>query len=177
MQAELEGQFQDFVRARWSRLVRTAYLLTGDVHHAEDLTQTALAKAYRSWRRIARSDNPEAYVRRMLVSCNSDRFRKRRVTEALTAAPPERAGRDDESVGRVDERGSLLAGLARLPAKQRAVVVLRYWEDLSEAEVAEVLGCSPGTVKSQASKGLAKLRLYPGLMREDRTVSQRGGGR
>ncbi|MFH8498292.1 SigE family RNA polymerase sigma factor [Streptomyces coeruleorubidus] len=176
MQAELEGQFQDFVRARWSRLVRTAYLLTGDVHHAEDLTQTALAKAYRSWRRIARTDNPEAYVRRMLVSCNSDRFRKRRVTEALTAAPPERAG-GDEAVGRVEERGSLLAGLALLPAKQRAVVVLRYWEDLSEAEVAEVLGCSPGTVKSQASKGLAKLRAYPGLVREGRTVSGLGGGR
>ncbi|GGQ47254.1 hypothetical protein Saso_05510 [Streptomyces asoensis] len=162
MQAELEDRFQEFVRARWSRLVRTAYLLTGDVHHAEDLTQTALAKAYRSWRRISRSDNPEAYVRRMLVTCNSDRFRKRRVTEALTAAPPERAGRD-EGAGRVEERGSLLAGLAALPPRQRAVVVLRYWEDLSEAEVAEVLGCSPGTVKSQASKGLAKLRACPGL--------------
>ncbi|MER6785656.1 SigE family RNA polymerase sigma factor [Streptomyces sp. NPDC000658] len=162
MQAEQEDRFQEFVRARWSRLVRTAYLLTGDVHHAEDLTQTALAKAYRSWRRISRSDNPEAYVRRMLVSCNSDRFRKRRVVEALTAAPPERAGRD-EGAGRVEERGSLMAGLAQLPPKQRAVVVLRYWEDLSEAEVAEVLGCSQGTVKSQASKGLAKLRAYPGL--------------
>jgi DNA-directed RNA polymerase specialized sigma24 family protein len=97
MQAEQEAQFQEFVRARWSRLVRTAYLLTGDVHHAEDLTQTALAKAYRSWRRVSRTDNPEAYVRRMLVSCNSDRFRKRRVTESLTAAPPEVAGRDDVS--------------------------------------------------------------------------------
>ncbi|MFD7133925.1 SigE family RNA polymerase sigma factor [Streptomyces sp. NPDC059894] len=176
MQAEQEAHFQEFVRARWSRLVRTAYLLTGDVHHAEDLTQTALAKAYRSWRRISRSDNPEAYVRRMLVSCNSDRFRKRRVTEALTAAPPEVAGRD-EAVGRVEERGSLLAGLARLPARQRAVVVLRYWEDLSEAEVAEVLGCSPGTVKSQASKALAKLRTYPGLAHDRRRVSGRGGGK
>ncbi|WP_425248105.1 SigE family RNA polymerase sigma factor [Streptomyces sp. NEAU-NA10] len=176
MQAELEAQFHEFVRARWSRLVRTAYLLTGDVHHAEDLTQTALAKAYRSWRRISRSDNPEAYVRRMLVSCNSDRFRKRRVTEALTAAPPERA-RHDEAAGQVEMRGSLLDGLARLPAKQRAVVVLRYWEDLSEAEVADVLGCSPGTVKSQASKGLAKLRTYPGLARQGRTMSGRGGGK
>ncbi|MFF0886870.1 SigE family RNA polymerase sigma factor [Streptomyces sp. NPDC003456] len=176
MQAEQEDRFQEFVRARWSHLVRTAYLLTGDVHHAEDLTQTALAKAYRSWRRISRADNPEAYVRRMLVSCNSDRFRKRRVTESLTAAPPETAGRD-ESAGRVEERGSLLAGLARLPARQRAVVVLRYWEDLSEAEVAEVLGCSTGTVKSQASKGLAKLRAYPGLY-IGRTVSGgRGGSR
>lgn len=162
MQAEQEDRFQEFVRARWSHLVRTAYLLTGDAHHAEDLTQTALAKAYRSWRRVSGSDNPEAYVRRMLVTCNSDRFRKRRVKESLTDAPPERAGRD-ESVTRVDERGVLLGALAELPPRQRAVVVMRYWEDLSEAEVAEVLGCSQGTVKSQASKGLAKLRTYPGL--------------
>ncbi|WP_020116266.1 SigE family RNA polymerase sigma factor [Streptomyces canus] len=162
MQAEQEDRFQEFVRARWSHLVRTAYLLTGDAHHAEDLTQTALAKAYRSWRRVSGSDNPEAYVRRMLVTCNSDRFRKRRVKESLTDAPPERAGRD-EAVARVDERGVLMAALAQLPPRQRAVVVMRYWEDLSEAEAAEVLGCSQGTVKSQASKALAKLRTYPGL--------------
>ncbi|MEU6350575.1 SigE family RNA polymerase sigma factor [Streptomyces sp. NPDC047072] len=162
MQAELEDRFQEFVRARWSHLVRTAYLLTGDAHHAEDLTQTALAKAYRSWRRVAASDSPEAYVRRMLVTCNSDRFRKRRVREALTDVPPESAV-SDEGVARVDERRVLLKALARLPPRQRAVVVMRYWEDLSEAEVAETLGCSQGTVKSQASKGLAKLRSYPGL--------------
>ncbi|ELS53103.1 SigE family RNA polymerase sigma factor [Streptomyces sp. ISL-22] len=173
MQAEQEAQFQEFVRARWSHLVRTAYLLTGDAHHAEDLTQTALAKAYRSWRRVARTDNPEAYVRRMLVSCNSDRFRKRRVAESLTAAPPEVAGRD-EAYSLADERGALLGALAQLPPRQRAVVVMRYWEDLSEAEVAEVLGCSPGTVKSQASKGLAKLRTYPGLAR---VAEGQGGNR
>ena len=173
MQAEQEGQFQEFVRARWSHLVRTAYLLTGDAHHAEDLTQTALAKAYRSWRRVARADNPEAYVRRMLVSCNSDRFRKRRVAEALTAAPPETAGRDAGYAG-VDERSALLGALAQLPPKQRAVVVMRYWEDLSEAEVADVLGCSVGTVKSQASKGLAKLRTFPGLAR---VAEGQGGSR
>ncbi|MFE7272907.1 SigE family RNA polymerase sigma factor [Streptomyces sp. NPDC057623] len=174
MQAEQEAQFQEFVRARWSHLVRTAYLLTGDAHHAEDLTQTALAKAYRSWRRVSRADHPEAYVRRMLVSCNSDRFRKRRVAESLTAAPPEVPGRD-QGYADVDERGALLDALARLPPKQRAVVVMRYWEDLSESEVAEVLGCSTGTVKSQASKGLAKLRAYPGLARV--TSSVRGGSR
>jgi len=162
MQAELEAQFHEFVRARWSHLVRTAYLLTGDANHAEDLTQTALAKAYRSWRRVSRTDNPEAYVRRMLVSCNSDRFRKRRVREALTDTPPDVAGRD-EAVAWADERSALLGALAQLPPKQRAVVVLRYWEDLSEGEVADALGCSQGTVKSQASKGLAKLRSYPGL--------------
>ncbi|WP_445524649.1 SigE family RNA polymerase sigma factor [Streptomyces cyslabdanicus] len=162
MQAKQEAEFQEFVRARWSHLVRTAYLLTGDVHHAEDLTQTALAKAYRSWRRVSRSASPEAYVRRILVNCNSDRFRKRRVREALTATPPDAAGRD-EAVTRADERSALLAALAGLPPKQRAVIVMRYWEDLPEAEVAEILGCSPGTVKSQASKALAKLRTHPGL--------------
>ncbi|MFF9620366.1 SigE family RNA polymerase sigma factor [Streptomyces griseosporeus] len=178
MQAELEERFQEFVRARWSHLVRTAYLLTGDAHHAEDLTQTALAKAFRSWRRVARADNPEAYVRRMLVSCNSDRFRKRRVTEALTAAPPEVAGRD-EAASWADERGALMTALAGLPPRQRAVVVLRYWEDLSEAEVADALGCSPGTVKSQASKGLAKLRTYPGLVQlaGGAVAGGQGGGR
>ncbi|MFJ9033766.1 SigE family RNA polymerase sigma factor [Streptomyces sp. NPDC102274] len=182
MQAEQEAHFQEFVRTRWSHLVRTAYLLTGDVHHAEDLTQTALAKAYRSWQRVSRSDSPEAYVRRMLVTCNSDRFRKRRVTEALTAAPPEVAGRD-EAVSWADERSALLVALAQLPPRQRAVVVMRYWEDLSEAEVAEVLGCSPGTVKSQASKGLAKLRTYQGLAQgmdghdRSRASSKQGGNR
>ncbi|CAM5726667.1 RNA polymerase OS=Streptomyces glaucescens OX=1907 GN=SGLAU_11485 PE=3 SV=1 [Streptomyces glaucescens] len=156
--------------------MRTAYLLTGDAHHAEDLTQTALAKVYRSWRRISRADNPEAYVRRMLVSCNSDRFRKRRVPEALTASPPERAG-SDAAVAWVDERSSLLTALAGLPPRQRAVVVMRYWEDLSEAEVADVLACSPGTVKSQASKGLASLRTYPGLAQAMGVPSRQGDSR
>ncbi|WP_416973361.1 SigE family RNA polymerase sigma factor [Streptomyces sp. 4F14] len=162
MRDELEEQFQEFVRSRWTRLVRTAYLLTGDAHHAEDLTQTALAKAYRSWRRVSRADSPEAYVRRMLVTCNNDRFRKQRVRESLTAAPPDTVSCPEHPV---EERGALLAALAELPPRQRAVIVLRYWEDLSEAEVAEVLGCSQGTVKSQASKGLAKLRAHPELAR------------
>ncbi|MER7759761.1 SigE family RNA polymerase sigma factor [Streptomyces sp. NPDC097619] len=164
MQEELEVSFRAFVTARWGHLVRTAYLLTGDRHEAEDLVQTALAKAYRSWRRVSRSDSPEAYVRRMLVTCNSDRFRKRRVAERLTAVPPDTSVRDD-AVHWTEEREALRAALAALPARQRAVVVLRYWEDLSEGEVAAALGCSPGTVKSQASKALAKLRRYPGLAR------------
>ncbi|MER7176897.1 SigE family RNA polymerase sigma factor [Streptomyces mesophilus] len=162
MRADEEDGYREFVRAFWPRLVRTAYLLTGDLHHAEDLTQTALAKAYRSWRKVSRSDRPEAYVRKMLVTCNSDRFRKRRVGEHLTAIPPDVAGSHDPAA-QVDDRGSLLAALAQLPPRQRAVVVLRYWEDLSESEVAEALGCSAGTVKSQAAKGLAKLRACPEL--------------
>ncbi|MFE9565124.1 SigE family RNA polymerase sigma factor [Streptomyces sp. NPDC006487] len=164
MQAEEEAQFQSFVAARWNHLVRTAYLLTGDPHDAEDVTQAALAKAYRSWRRVARMDSPEAYVRRMLVTCNSDRFRKRRVAERLTASVPDTSV-GDQAAAWADERGALMEALAQLPARQRAVVVMRYWEDLSEAETADVLGCSQGTVKSQASKALAKLRAWPGLGR------------
>ncbi|MGG8405694.1 SigE family RNA polymerase sigma factor [Streptomyces sp. 12297] len=162
MKADEEAEFQQFVSGRWSHLVRTAYLLTGDRHDAEDLTQTALAKAYRSWRRVRRSDSPEAYVRRMLVTCNSDRFRKRRVQERLTAAPPETSA-GDPATAWIDERNVLMSALATLPPRQRAVVVMRYWEDLPEGEVAQVLGCAPGTVKSQASKALAKLRVFPGL--------------
>ncbi|WP_328925377.1 SigE family RNA polymerase sigma factor [Streptomyces sp. NBC_00190] len=171
MHAEQEAQFQSFVAARWSHLVRTAYLLTGDPHDAEDVTQTALAKAYRSWRRVSRSDSPEAYVRRMLVSCNNDRFRKRRVPERLTDAVPDTSVRDN-AVAWADERNVLMAALAELPARQRAVVVMRYWEDLSEAETADVLGCSQGTIKSQASKALAKLRAWPGLGRITTTTNE-----
>ncbi|MFF7676467.1 MULTISPECIES: SigE family RNA polymerase sigma factor [Streptomycetaceae] len=156
MNPDDEAEFQGYVRARWAHLVRTAYLLTGDGHHAEDLAQTALAKAYRSWRRVQRSDNPDAYVRRILISCNKDRFRKKRVAERLTDVPPEGAGADPTA--RVAQREELLAALGELPARQRAVVVLRYWDDLSETEVAHALGCSAGTVKSQAARGLAKLR-------------------
>ncbi|WP_188309938.1 SigE family RNA polymerase sigma factor [Streptomyces sp. CBMA123] len=147
---------------RWAHLVRTAYLLTGDWHHAEDLTQTVLAKAYQSWRRVSRADSPDAYVRRMLVSCNSDRFRKRRVAERLTEVLPEVAASGD-AAGQVDQRRTLMGALATLPTRQRAVVVLRYWDDRTEAEVAQAMGCSLGTVKSQAAKGLAKLRAHPGL--------------
>jgi RNA polymerase sigma-70 factor (sigma-E family) len=158
MKAEDEEEFQGFVRSRWPRLLRTAYLLTGDRHLAEDLTQSALAKTYRFWHRVQRSDSPDAYVRRILVSCDKDRFRKRRVPEHLTDVPPDVMATQDD-MARADQRALLAAALARLPRRQRAVVVLRYWEDLSEAEVAQILGCSPGTVKSQAAKALSKLRV------------------
>jgi RNA polymerase sigma-70 factor (sigma-E family) len=157
MKSEEEDEFQRFVRSRWPRLMRTAYLLTGDRHLAEDLTQCAFAKAYRSWHRVQRSDSPDAYVRRILLSCDKDRFRKRRVPEHLTDMPPDVAAAQDD-MARADQRALLAAALARLPRRQRAVVVLRYWEDLPEAEVAQTLGCSPGTVKSQAAKALSKLR-------------------
>ncbi len=156
-----EEAFQAFVRSRWPGLVRTAFLCTGDRHLAEDVAQTALAKAYRSWSRVQRSDNPDAYVRRILISCHRDRFRKRRVPEHLTDMPPDAAVATDD-MARADEREVLAAALAGLPKRQRLVVILRYWEDLSESEVAQTLGCSVGTVKSQASKALCKLRAVLG---------------
>ncbi|MEU6850400.1 SigE family RNA polymerase sigma factor [Actinacidiphila alni] len=153
--------FETFAAARWPQLVRTAYLLTGDHHEAEDLVQSTLAKVYLGWSRIRRLDVPDAYVHRALVNNNLSRFRKRRVVHLLTPLLPERARPDPHSP--VEDRALLVAALAALPPRQRAAVVLRYWEDLSEQQVAEILGCSPGNVKSQASRGLRKLREHPAL--------------
>lgn len=153
--------FETFAAARWPRLLRTAYLLTGDHHEAEDLVQVTLAKLFPAWPRVRGLDEPDAYVRRALVNNNLSRFRKRRVVQLLTPRLPERA--QEGGAARTEERSLLLEALGALPPRQRAVVVLRYWEDLSEQQAAEVLGCSPGNVKSQASRGLRKLRDHPAL--------------
>ena len=142
--------------SRWSGLVRFAYGLTGDRGHAEDLAQTALARAYASWPRVRRAEDPDAYVRRILINANHRRFRKRRVAEQPGPAPAEPAVTDGTAA--VDQREALMAALMELPLKQREVVVLRYWDGLTETQAAAVLGCSVGTVKSQASRALAKLR-------------------
>lgn len=155
------GDFDAYAAARWPQLVRTAYLLTGDHHEAEDLVQSTLAKVYLGWSRICRLDEPDAYVHRALVNNNLSRFRKRRVIQLLTPRLPERTRPGPHQ--QIEERAVLLAVLAELPPRQRAVVVLRYWEDLSEQQVAEILGCSAGNVKSQASRGLRKLREHPAL--------------
>ncbi|MFJ3846585.1 SigE family RNA polymerase sigma factor [Streptomyces albidoflavus] len=153
--------FETFAAARWPRLLRTAYLLTGDHHEAEDLVQVTLAKLFPAWPRVRGLDEPDAYVRRALVNNNLSRFRKRRVVQLLTPRLPKRA--QEGGAARTEERSLLLEALGTLPPRQRAVVVLRYWEDLSEQQAAEVLGCSPGNVKSQASRGLRKLRDHPAL--------------
>lgn len=159
---DADAEFQHYMAARWPTLVRTAYLLTGDAHLAEDVAQTALTKVYASWRRVRKADDVDAYVRRVLVNANAGRFRKRRVAEQLTGTFPDTVGPGDGAEGgsaaTVEQRSLLMAALAELTPRQRAVVVLRYWEDLSEKEVASVLGCSVGTVKSQSSKALARLR-------------------
>ncbi|MEY9889718.1 RNA polymerase sigma-70 factor (sigma-E family) [Catenulispora sp. MAP5-51] len=154
--ADDEAEFREYMVSRWGTLVRFAYGLTGDRGHAEDLAQTALAKAYASWPRVRRADDPDAYVRRILINTNHHRFRKRRVDEHSGQAPAEPAVTDGTAA--FDQREALVAALMELPPKQRAVVVLRYWDGLTETQAATVLGCSVGTVKSQASRALAKLR-------------------
>lgn len=156
MGAQLDEEFRDFMQHRWPAMVRLAYALTGDQGHAEDVAQAAFARAYASWPKIKRTGNPEAYLRRIVINENRNRFRKQRVAERLTGAPPE-SGRAD-TTRQYDERSALIAALQRLGPRQRAVVVLRYWLGLTEAEAAAELNCSVGTVKSQTSRALATLR-------------------
>jgi len=155
MDAAADAEFSEFMQGRWAMLVRLGYGLTGDLQLAEDLAQTAFARAYASWARVRRADHPEAYLRRIVVNANNSRFRKARVSELLTDAVPEMLA---AAADHRDDRDTLMAALLQLPYGQRAAVVLRYWLDLSEAETAAILGCSVGNVKSQSARALAKLR-------------------
>jgi RNA polymerase sigma-70 factor (sigma-E family) len=154
-----EAEFREYMTARWPALLRTAYLLTGDRHYAEDLAQTALEKAAVAWNKVRSADDVDAYVRRILVNTHLSRFRRRRVVEVLRKEIPEAASTDSSQ--QIAVRDELLKALATLPKRQCAVVVLRYWEDLTEAQTAAILGCSVGTVRSQSFKALAKLRVSP----------------
>jgi RNA polymerase sigma-70 factor (sigma-E family) len=147
--------FADYVGARGQALQRTAYLLTGDWAMAEDLLQTALARIYPRWERILR-DDPDAYVRKVLVNTWSSWWRRKWRAEVPTEMVIDSAAADPYVDA--DRRRAVAAALAVLPPKQRATVVLRFHEDMSEAQVAALLGVSVGTVKSQTSKALAKLR-------------------
>jgi RNA polymerase sigma-70 factor (sigma-E family) len=160
-----EQAFRDFVAARWPSLLRTATLLTGDSHRAEDLVQTALAKLWLRWGRIGH-DAPDAYVRRILVTTSTSWWRRRwRGEQPMSDAMPEKAIVVDFTE-RVAMHQGLTAALAELSPRQRVVVVLRYADDLPEAQVAELLGVSTGTVKTLASRGLAKLRDVVGVDEE-----------
>lgn len=150
--------FDEFVAARSRALLRTAYLLTRDHDLAEDLLQTALAKAWFAWKRI--DGAPEPYVRRILVNTYASWWRRKWNGEQPTAQLPEHAVADQS------EPTDLWTAMERLPRRMRAVIVLRYFEDLTEAQTADLLGCSVGTVKSQTSKALAKLRIDPALAPE-----------
>ena len=161
MSARQDAEFREFMHARWPAMVRLAYGLTGDQGHAEDVAQAAFARAYASWPRVRRSGDPDAYVRQIVINENRNRFRKRRVAERLTDSPPESVLIDvpwTDAIREYDERSVLMTALQRLGPRQRAVIVLRYWLDLTEHETAAALNCSVGTVKSQASRALAALR-------------------
>jgi len=165
-----DGEFESFVRARTPALLRSAYLLTGDEHLAEDLVQSALARTHRSWRRLRCTGNAEAYTRRTMYHLQVSWWRRRRVAEVLTGEPVDNDPAAAGNSGAVALRLLLRDALALLTARQRAVLILRYFEDLSERQAAELLGISVGTVKSQTSKALAKLRARaPELGELDRT--------
>ncbi|MFD9947344.1 SigE family RNA polymerase sigma factor [Nonomuraea sp. NPDC059023] len=151
---EPHAGFREFVLARQQALMRTAYLLTGDAHLAEDLLQSVLVKVVGHWARLARDGNPEAYTRKALVNQYIS-WRRRSRPESPSASLPEHGRRYDEAAL---DRIVLRQALARLTPKQRAVLVLRFWEDLTEAQTAQVLGCSLGTVKSQTHHALSRLR-------------------
>ncbi len=151
----VEGSFDAFVRARSHALGRAAYLLTGDVHLAEDLVQTALHRAAMRWERLTASGDPEAYVRRILYNEHVSWWRRRRLRESYGDEAPERAAHRVDSELRVTMRDAL----RRLTPHQRAVLVLRFYEDMSESQAAAVLGCGVGTVKSQTRHALGRLRV------------------
>ena len=147
-------EFDDFVRARTTGLLRIAYLLTGDAHAAEDLLQEVLEQMYVKWRRIRGA--PEAYARRALVNRSANRWRRRGRRPETALGHHDRAEPDHSDD--VVVRDAVVEALRALPPRQRAAVVLRYLDDLSVAEVARALNCSEGTVKSNASRGLEGLR-------------------
>jgi RNA polymerase sigma-70 factor (sigma-E family) len=153
-----EAAFDDFVVARSQALLRTAYLLVQDEGLAEDLLQTALTKAWFKWSKI---EDPEAYVRRILVTTSASWWRRRWTRETPSSEVPEREPVSGGETSAPDQ--DLWDAIGHLPRRQRAVVVLRYIEDRTEAETAELLNCSVGTVKSQGAKARAKLRLDPAL--------------
>ncbi|HEU0129425.1 MAG TPA: SigE family RNA polymerase sigma factor [Mycobacteriales bacterium] len=156
-------EFEEFVHARYDRLCRTAFLLCGDWQHAEDIVQTALAKSYVAFRR-GHVESLDAYVHRAVVTTRASWWRRRWQGEVATGALPDRAAATDD-YAEADQRSAVRAALAALPAKQREVLVLRFFADVSEADTANALGISAGTVKSRVSRALATLRAN-GLLAE-----------
>jgi len=160
--------FENFVAARGGALLRFSVMLTGDRHRAEDLVQVVLARVYgQRWKRIAAMERPEAYLKRMLVNEHLRWWRRRSSRETSTAQPQDLAPVQPDSQDAHAAREAAWELLGRLPSRQRAVLVLRYYEDLSDVQIAEVLGCRPVTVRSQATRALATLRaVLPAIDRE-----------
>ncbi len=155
----MDDDFAAFVRSRMPALLRFGHALTGNRHDALDLAQTALERTGVRWRGVSRRGDPEAYVRRAMVNTWVSRWRRLRRETLVSGVPDTPDLPAAEAADAALEREPLWRALADLPPRQRAVIVLRYYEDLSEAQIADVLGVSPGTVKSQASKAMAGLRL------------------
>ena len=154
-------EFEDFARARQGHMRRLAFLLSGDWHDAQDITQTALLNLCRAWNRARRADSVEAYAHRVLVHAYLSQRKKRQrddVRAADFAVLADRGANDNGDAGQPELRITLLSALAQIAPKGRAVLVLRYWEDLSVEATAAALGCSTGNVKSQSSRALARLR-------------------
>ncbi len=149
--------FSEYVAARGPALERFAYVLTGDPHRAQDLVQTALLKAYRRWRWVARADHPDAYVRRIVTTSFLDWRRRRSSTEEPVGELPDRPDGADPG-DRVAERDELHRALATLSPRQRAVLVLRHYEGWDDAAIAAALRCGEGSVRTHASRGLQRLR-------------------
>jgi RNA polymerase sigma-70 factor (sigma-E family) len=154
--------FHDYVAARSGSLLRAAYLLTRNQADAEDLVQSALAKTFQAWDRIEDPGALDGYVRRAMVNTHISWWRRRRVEEYPTDELPDLAVADHADDSELHD--ALRRALARLPGRMRAALVLRYYEDMSEAEIAEALGISPGTVKSTVSRAVAKLRIDADLL-------------
>ncbi|KUM95469.1 RNA polymerase [Streptomyces yokosukanensis] len=161
-EGHVETDFQAFVTARSAALFRGALVLTGNREAAEDLVQETLERACRKWRTIAAKDAPDAYIRRIMVNLANDRWRRFRRT-VLQSDGPDQAAPGDE-YGQVDSRDQLVRALQQLPMRMRTVVVLRYFHDLSDTEIAADLDVSPSTVRSQLARGIEKLRSqFPAL--------------
>jgi RNA polymerase sigma-70 factor (sigma-E family) len=158
--SQRDDEFREFMRDRASPLHQSAYLLCGDWHLAHDLVQDTLVKAYQHWPRIRQVDSPDAYVRRILLNEVRGRWRRRERAVPVARFPEGREPVAPDAADEIARRAGLLQALLALPLRQRATVVLRYLEGMSERETAEVLGCSEGTVKSQSARALGTLRSF-----------------
>jgi len=168
-----DDEFAEFAAGALPSLLRFAHVLTGDPSAAEDLVQTSLGRCLRAWR-LRQIDDPQAFVRKIMVNRYATWHRRHSRRETIVAYPPDSI--TDDMSGRVDERDAISRALLSLPPRQRAVIVLRYYADLSEQEIAAVMGIAPGTVKSQASRAVRRLAVVlasPNLTGQESRGSRR----
>jgi RNA polymerase sigma-70 factor (sigma-E family) len=165
--------FNEFVEARSSSLFRTAYLMVGDHQLAQDLLQEALVKTLMAWPRLRDRANVDAYTRRIIVTTSISWRRRRSFHERPTGTLPERVDPDPDPLEAVVTHDAVIVGLLTVPPRQRAAIVLRYYEDLTEGQTADVMGCSVGAVKSQVAAGLKRLRTVLGHSFDEPATSER----